>query len=460
MPTPGAFDDMPISLLPDLSTRAYNALRRNGIHTIGHLAQQRDNNLLAIKDFGSKSLENVKAAYCEFIVHWQREQSGEGRPRIASMSGSAAAETHAATLASELGLSAQAISDVRDTPIEWLPATSHRISTQLRARGIETVGQLINSTRDRLHTIPYVGSSRHIERLAWEVTRLLPEESEPTLAERMCLSDEEILGCAGVSVDHLPDLPEQIREWLALEGIDSVGSLLRCHLSHVGSIYDLGPACLRRIEHSLRDLLAEDSSPMVLEQRRPKPLLASAKGQALAAWLAADPSLPTTTSLRQIGATLGLSRERVRQLLNRLGVPERKRREPPRSARRPIPLRQDDPGYAAYARALSRGAPESVAKARASTARWWYAKGRAKRRMRYYGDEELRTKLLKADRERRRARYREDADYRATVLDQHHKQQAKRYHEDPDYRARILARHGEWRARKREEREAGGKVVE
>jgi len=140
----------------------------------------------------------------------------------------------------------------------------------------------------------------------------------------------------------------------------------------------------------------------------------SPRGQALAAWLAADPSLPATMSLRQIGATLGLSRERVRQLLKRFGVLP-KRRGRLRTARPPVS--QDDPGYAAYARALSRGAPESVAKARASVARWWYAKGREKWLARYYGDEEYRAELLRADRERRRARYRGDADYRAKRLE-------------------------------------------
>lgn len=43
-----------------LSMRAYNALKRNGIETLGQLSQIRDSDLLRMRQFGNKSFENVR----------------------------------------------------------------------------------------------------------------------------------------------------------------------------------------------------------------------------------------------------------------------------------------------------------------------------------------------------------------------------------------------------------------
>jgi len=51
--------DRPIEDL-DLSVRSYNCLRRQGVNTIGQLTECSENDLLNIRNFGAKSIEEVK----------------------------------------------------------------------------------------------------------------------------------------------------------------------------------------------------------------------------------------------------------------------------------------------------------------------------------------------------------------------------------------------------------------
>ncbi|MGZ6339862.1 MAG: DNA-directed RNA polymerase subunit alpha C-terminal domain-containing protein, partial [Candidatus Limnocylindrales bacterium] len=51
--------DMPIEEL-DLSMRAYNSLKRNNIVKVGQLLQLSDDDLLRMRNFGKKSLDEMK----------------------------------------------------------------------------------------------------------------------------------------------------------------------------------------------------------------------------------------------------------------------------------------------------------------------------------------------------------------------------------------------------------------
>ena len=44
----------------DLSVRSYNCLKREGIHTVGELVARSEEDLLDIRNFGSKSIDEVK----------------------------------------------------------------------------------------------------------------------------------------------------------------------------------------------------------------------------------------------------------------------------------------------------------------------------------------------------------------------------------------------------------------
>lgn len=50
---------MPIEEL-NLTQRSYNCLKREGIHTVGELVSRSENDLLNIRNFGSKSIDEVK----------------------------------------------------------------------------------------------------------------------------------------------------------------------------------------------------------------------------------------------------------------------------------------------------------------------------------------------------------------------------------------------------------------
>ncbi len=50
---------MPIEEL-DLSVRPYNCLKRAGINTVGDLLQRTEDEIVAVKNFGRKSLDEVK----------------------------------------------------------------------------------------------------------------------------------------------------------------------------------------------------------------------------------------------------------------------------------------------------------------------------------------------------------------------------------------------------------------
>ena len=45
----------------DLTVRSYNCLKREGIHTVGELVGRSEADLLDIRNFGSKSIDEVKA---------------------------------------------------------------------------------------------------------------------------------------------------------------------------------------------------------------------------------------------------------------------------------------------------------------------------------------------------------------------------------------------------------------
>jgi len=51
--------DMPIEEL-DLPMRAYNSLKRNNIVKVGQLLQLKDDDLLRMRNFGKKSLDEMK----------------------------------------------------------------------------------------------------------------------------------------------------------------------------------------------------------------------------------------------------------------------------------------------------------------------------------------------------------------------------------------------------------------
>lgn len=57
--------NLPIEALKDLSQRSYNCLKREGIHTIGDLTARSESDLMDIRNFGQKSITEVKEKLAE-----------------------------------------------------------------------------------------------------------------------------------------------------------------------------------------------------------------------------------------------------------------------------------------------------------------------------------------------------------------------------------------------------------
>ena len=68
---------LPIEEL-DLTVRSYNCLKREGIHTVGELVARSEADLLDIRNFGAKSIDEVKA---EARRHEPRAQGQPARVR-------------------------------------------------------------------------------------------------------------------------------------------------------------------------------------------------------------------------------------------------------------------------------------------------------------------------------------------------------------------------------------------
>ena len=62
---------MPIEEL-DLSVRPYNCLKRAGINTLGDLLQKTEDEVVNVKNFGRKSLDEVKEKLAGFGLELRR----------------------------------------------------------------------------------------------------------------------------------------------------------------------------------------------------------------------------------------------------------------------------------------------------------------------------------------------------------------------------------------------------
>jgi hypothetical protein len=62
-----------------LSVRAYNCLKRSGLMTVGQVLEKSEDDLLALRNFGRKSYDELRAKLIE-LDFLQPEAEGEGMP--------------------------------------------------------------------------------------------------------------------------------------------------------------------------------------------------------------------------------------------------------------------------------------------------------------------------------------------------------------------------------------------
>ena len=82
---------MPIEDL-DLTVRSYNCLKREGIHTVGELVGRSEADLLDIRNFGSKSIDEVKVKLAGLGLALKDSPPGFDPPRPTARSSPTASD--------------------------------------------------------------------------------------------------------------------------------------------------------------------------------------------------------------------------------------------------------------------------------------------------------------------------------------------------------------------------------
>ena len=83
---------LPIEEL-ELTVRSYNCLKREGIHTVGELVARSEADLLDIRNFGAKSIDEVKAKLARWA--WPSRTARPGSTRAPPWTTSAPTTTTA-----------------------------------------------------------------------------------------------------------------------------------------------------------------------------------------------------------------------------------------------------------------------------------------------------------------------------------------------------------------------------
>jgi len=230
------------------------------------------------------------------------------------------------TIAEQAGFSAEAIQRLHGVQLMGFEGVSARLAKRLGEADVRTLADLVTCPESVLLSIPYV--TRHVlSSLRDRITCFAAsDEREGTIGERMGFRPDLLPQNVSIPIAYLPNLPRRVVESLALSGIDSIDKLLSCREQEITVIYNLGSASFQRIIRSLDRFASGECSSAAFQ---PLPSsgarVMSLKGRALVALLIADPSLAEKMSLREIAANVDLSHERVRQVLDKLGVPRRKK---------------------------------------------------------------------------------------------------------------------------------------
>ena len=77
-PEPGEEEESGVLAQPiedmDLTVRSYNCLKREGVTTVGELVQKTEDDLLEIRNFGQKSIDEVKAKLQELGLGLRKKE--------------------------------------------------------------------------------------------------------------------------------------------------------------------------------------------------------------------------------------------------------------------------------------------------------------------------------------------------------------------------------------------------
>ena len=224
------------------------------------------------------------------------------------------------TLGEQTGLSEEAIQQNRSTPLGGLPCLSTRALNALAESGITRVGRVAQFRDGQLLRIPGFGVAC-LNSVKDALNRFAQGERRGTLAQEIALSDESIAEVSDTPVAELPGLFRTTRDSLTSGGITTIGELASCDVVELLMVPGITSVSVNTMRHSLT-LYVRGERAISPTARAPRSI--GRTRQILIEWLKTDPSFPSQLTLDQIGAVLGVSRERVRQILKELGVSDRK----------------------------------------------------------------------------------------------------------------------------------------
>ena len=245
--------DAPLRVL-DLSTRAYNCLRRTGFDTVTDVAVLSDEQILDIRNIGVKTLEEISEKLAGYLNdHPLLEQ------RIASPA------SREPLSASEASPADRYIPGPEKTPITVLGVCT-RTCNALKRASIDTVGQLAQMSFEEVEQVRNIGA-KSLTEIEEKLTAYLAghpfeeklatsaELGQPTSESDASSSDRRI-STDNVSISVL-ELSTRSYNALMRAGIDTISQLAQMSSQEIREVRNIGEKSVAEIEEKLEAFLAE-----------------------------------------------------------------------------------------------------------------------------------------------------------------------------------------------------------
>jgi DNA-directed RNA polymerase alpha subunit len=205
----------------DLSVRAYNCLKREGLHTIGALVGRTEKQLRTIRNFKDASVAEVKQRLVRHGLALKPEPQSVPEPPVAE------AEPEDGTPLTELDL------QVRSFKI-------------LKQQGVNTVERLTAKTARDLRAYGGFGDAS-LKDVRTELAR-----------HELALAGENWLKYVPTPVEELPieDLDLTVRTYNCIkrEGIDTIGQLAGCTEAGLATIRHFKDECVAEVKQKLQSV--------------------------------------------------------------------------------------------------------------------------------------------------------------------------------------------------------------
>jgi DNA-directed RNA polymerase alpha subunit/DNA-binding CsgD family transcriptional regulator len=242
-----------------LSTRAYNALRRDGIDTIEQALSLTDEELLDVRNLGSKTLGEIKEKLTNYLDEHPalqelkaREEETEPQPIYVTDEPSINFLDSSACHGSMF--KSQGPTDEMTIDILQL---SNDVCARLKLVGVTTVEQLTRMSPEHILDIPYLNenSLTEIKSVLESYFAQISSFDHSQLKEQSFVSIP--LGTLGLST--------RAHNALMRSGIRSVNQLAQMSSEQILEVRNLGQKSLTEIEEKLEVYLAENPTPPPLE---------------------------------------------------------------------------------------------------------------------------------------------------------------------------------------------------